>query len=71
MKSRVDLDKSAFLHVKETLARYPAKKSPGGRNYPEKKLTFSSLCYNFHQTRGTNPGIVLTNLKLDEPATKA
>ena len=61
----------AFLPVKETLAKDPAKKSPGGRNYPEKKLTFISLCHNLDKTRGTNPGIVLTNLKLDEPATKA
>ena len=62
---------STFLPVKGTLGRSPAKKSHGGRTYPEKKLTFSSLCYNSHQTRGTNPGIVLRNLKLDEPATKA
>ena len=71
MKNRVDLDKSASLHVKETLARYPAKKSPGGQSYPEKRLTFRTLWHNLDQTRGTNPGIVLTNLKLDEPATKA
>jgi len=60
-----------FLNVKETPAKYPAKKLPNGRNYPEKKLPFSSLCYNFYIIRGTNPGIILTNLKLDEPATKA
>jgi len=64
-------DISAFLNVKETLAKYPANKSPGGRNYPEKKLTFRSLSYNFDQTWGMNPILVLTNPKLDEPATKA
>jgi hypothetical protein len=62
---------SASLPVKETLAEYPAKKSPGGRNYPEKKLTFRTLCHNLDQAQGTNPGLVLRNLKLDEPATKA
>jgi hypothetical protein len=62
---------SASLHVKETPARYPAKKSSGRQNYPERMLKFSPLCRKLKKLLGTNPGIVLTNLKLDEPATKA